>query len=181
MRHAHYINYFLQLNCLLLLALSTQAQQIAENTISFSGFIMNKDSLPVENAHLINCRNLTIVPTNESGYFRCKVLDGDSLAIIHISYQRIFVKPNPDPATKNCYYLTEQSYEISPVIIQTFEKDLARFKKNMTQISFQMKNFGKPNDYRRNIAPKSQNTYAPGFGHAQYGRGIGKQPRNKIR
>ncbi len=167
-------------SCMFFISLTSFSQQTDIDDFVFAGHVFSNDSLPIEGACIINCRSLKMAATDSTGYFRCRALPGDSLAIIHISYERIFVRP-PKERANNCHYqLQFKAYEISPVVICDYKRDLANFEKNMKQIFFQMKSFGTPVDYRRNIAPKCQNAYAPGSGNPQYGRGIGRRSGNKI-
>jgi len=46
------------------------AQNPSDSVIVFSGYILSEDSVPMENAYLINYRDTKIVMTDSTGYFK---------------------------------------------------------------------------------------------------------------
>jgi len=56
---------------LLFLSCIVYAQQPQKGkNILFQGYIFSDDSIPIENAFIINYRTSKIITTNESGYFK---------------------------------------------------------------------------------------------------------------
>lgn len=52
------------------------------------GRILAPDSVPVENAYIINYRGLLVYPCRENGQFNVRAQPGDSLMVYHISFVR---------------------------------------------------------------------------------------------
>lgn len=145
------------------------SQEHPDSTFMFSGYIFDVDSIPIEGAYLINCRTLKAVSTDNYGYFRMRVTNGDSLVINHISYMRKFVFGNSEIANKNKYYLDFRPYELSPVIVRNYEMDLANFEKNMKFIYKEIGMMDKPVDYKTGSSPLTANPYAPGASAPGFG------------
>lgn len=145
------------------------SQELPDSTIVFSGFVFEMDSVPVEGAYLLNCRTLKAVSTDNRGYFRIRIMNGDSLVINHISYQRKFVHGNSKNASENVYFLCFRPYELSPVIVKIYEYDLANFEKNMKFIYKQIGMMEKPVDYKTGGHPSTANPYAPGASAPGFG------------
>lgn len=123
------------LSLFILFSSSTFAQK-QDSTFVFSGYIFSEDSVPFENVHLINYRNLKIVTTNSNGYFKIHVQIGDSLKTNHISLEPIIVHANRNRATKNQYFTGFKSYMISPVTSNEYKREIENLSKNMKHISF---------------------------------------------
>lgn len=109
------------LTCFLLLSIIARPQT-PENLIFFSGYVFNEDSLPVENAALINFITLKTFMTNSKGYFQIFLNESDSLLINHISYERTIIKPNNHPSASNKFYLKASMNEIKTVTINYREQ-----------------------------------------------------------
>ena len=109
--------------------------QTKEDSFVFSGYIFSEDSVPFENVHLINYRNLKIVTTNSNGFFKIHVQKGDSLKTNHISLEPIIVHVNRNRATQNKYYTGFKAYMISPVTSNEYKREYENLSKNMQNIS----------------------------------------------
>ncbi len=155
--------------CLFFIVFDASSQSLPDSTILFSGYIFDSDSLPIEGAYLINCRTLKVDPTNRSGYFRTRVQPGDSLVVNHIAYGRLFVQANKKHASENTFFLNIQPYEISPVIVKSYEVDLANFERNMKLIYKQLGLMPKPIDYKTGSNLQTINPYAPGASAPGFG------------
>lgn len=144
------------------------AQTDKDSLIIFSGYIFDMDSIPVENAYLINYRTLRITATDSTGYF-CTVLNrGDSLMISHISLERKMVFANDLPGVKNKYYLEMNCHQISAISVNDFAIELARFEKNMKVIYAQMQAQGIPIGLKKDSNAPA-NAYAPGAQNIGFG------------
>jgi hypothetical protein len=143
------------ISCLMALALFVKAQ-LPDSLILFSGYVLDKDSVPIENAYLVNFRTIRYYPTNKNGFFKIWVLKGDSFMINHISFERRIIKANNNPSHQNCYLLKFEPYEIQVADIRYREIEIENFKKNMESMTFEMK-INTPT-YQRNT---ELNKYAP--------------------
>lgn len=155
--------------CLLLSFFDVFSQNAPDSTIVFSGYVLDLDSIPVEGACLLNCRTLKAVITNSSGFFRVRVQPGDSLVVNHISYKRMFIHGNNKSAVENMYFLSIHPYEISPVMVKSYDVELANFEKNMKFIYKQIGLMEKPVDYKTGGHPSTVNPYAPGASAVGFG------------
>jgi len=155
--------------CLLFIVFDTFSQTLPDSTIIFSGYVFDSDSIPVEGVYLLNCRTLMAVSTDSSGHFRTRVQPGDSLVTNHISYKRMFIHGNEKSAAENIFFLSIRPYEISPVIVKSYEVDLANFEKNMQFIYKQIGLMKKPTDYKTSYGPQTANPYAPGASTPGFG------------
>jgi hypothetical protein len=59
-----------------------------EKDFLLNGRILNPDSIPVENAYIINFRDQSVYLSRADGRFTLMVKDGDSLMVSHLSFQR---------------------------------------------------------------------------------------------
>jgi hypothetical protein len=105
--------------------------------IFFSGYVFDQDSLPVEDAVIVNFRTLKADITNKDGFFKTFVAEGDSLLINHISYDRKIIKANNHSPSVNKYYLIFSMNEIKTVSVNYREQ--VNLEKNMDIIHLQMK------------------------------------------
>jgi hypothetical protein len=108
-----------------------------DHYLFFSGYIFDEDSIPIENAVLINFRTLKSDVTNKEGFFQLFVDECDSLLINHISYERRIVKANSFPANDNKYYLALSSYELRTVSINY--REIMNLQNTMNEMKRQMK------------------------------------------
>lgn len=127
----------------ILLITSTEliAQNRPDSTFQFSGFIFDKDSIPVEGAYVINYRTMMGMVTNQDGHFSLTCQPGDSLMISHISYERkiIKIKKYDLIASPKVYYMHFAAHEMSPLIIQQNPNNMKYFAKNIDQMNKQIK------------------------------------------
>jgi len=136
-------------------AIAIKAQP-SDSLILFTGYVLDEDSVPVENALLVNYRTLKPKLTNEKGFFKMWVLKGDSLLINHISYERKIVKANNLASGLNKYCIIFSPYEIKTVNIKYRDIEMENFHKNMKLIVAEMR--GNTPYYRTGT---EYNSYAP--------------------
>lgn len=106
---------------------------------NFSGYVLNEDSLPVENAVLINYRTVRAFTTDQDGFFCLSALEGDSFKINHISYAHKVVLSNPFPADSNKIILLDEPNLIGEVDVVYHHQDMINFMNNMKLINEQLK------------------------------------------
>jgi hypothetical protein len=138
-----------------LMALIVEAQP-SDSLIIFSGYILDTDSLPIENALLVNYRTIHGNTTNEKGFFKICLQKGDSLMINHLSYERRIIKANDKPSLSNCYFLKFSPYEMKTIDVNYRNIEMENFHRNMKLINYQMR-MNTPT-YRTNT---ERNAYAP--------------------
>jgi hypothetical protein len=122
----------------MVLSLFTKAQT-PDSLIVFTGYILDKDSLPIENALLVNFRTTHCSKTNGKGFFKIWLVEGDSLMLNHISYERMVIKANNKPPSSNLYFLEFLPYEIKSVSINNMDIEMENFQQNMENANVQMK------------------------------------------
>ncbi|GET35024.1 hypothetical protein PbJCM13498_38870 [Prolixibacter bellariivorans] len=117
------------------------AQDMPDSTFRFSGFIFDKDSIPVEGAYVINYRTMMGMATNQDGHFSLTCQPGDSLMVSHISYKREIIKVNSyNPmASPKVYYMHFAAHEMSPLIVLQNPNNMKYFAKNIDQMNKQIK------------------------------------------
>ncbi|WP_423127355.1 hypothetical protein [Gaoshiqia sp. Z1-71] len=116
------------------------SQNQDEKLIIFEGYLFSEDSVPVENAYLINYRTLKIVATDSTGYFRTYLQEGDSLMINHLSLSPKIVHATAGKATENTFIVAYRNYMIKPVV--TYSLEMKYFEKNMQLLYTQLANLG---------------------------------------
>lgn len=100
------------------------------------GQIMASDSVPLENAYLINYRTYNIYASNQKGSFSIPVQPGDSLVISYISYMRKIiyadsVKNNPVIFLEiDTFFLGEIS------VFENKVDEIENMKKNMKSVNY---------------------------------------------
>ncbi|GET22202.1 hypothetical protein [Prolixibacter denitrificans] len=126
---------------LLILNTGLFAQNRPDSTFKFSGFIFDKDSIPVEGAYVINYRTMLGMVTNKDGHFSVTCEPGDSLMVSHISYERkiIKIKKYDLIASPHFYYMHFAAHEMSPLIIQQNPNNMKYFAKNIDLMNKQIK------------------------------------------
>ncbi len=137
--------------CIILIVVESQAQQTA-STIMFSGQVLDSDSIPVEQAYLVNYRTLRAYSTNSKGRFRISVQTGDSLKVIHVAYESQIVKPTENEAIIRLKF---EENMIGAVDVKYLDLELQYFNKNMKIINLQLDQMRHTN-YRNT---KVQNPY----------------------
>jgi len=142
--------------CIFMLMAFIVKAQPPDSLILFSGYILDEDSLPIENAYLVSYRTIRGYSTNEKGFFKIMLLKGDSLMINHLSYERRIIKANNDSPLKNCHYLKFSPYSIKTMDVKYRDISMENFHRNMKLINAQMRR-DMPL-YRYN---SDQNAYAP--------------------
>jgi len=134
----------------------TANAQPPDSLILFSGYVLDEDSLPIQNALLVNYRTAKGYSTNEKGFFKIWVLKGDSLKINHLSYERKIIKANNEPSRSNKFYLKFEPFEMRTIAVNYRNFEMENFRRNMELINKQMRK-NMPS-YRNNT---DQNAYAP--------------------
>ena len=76
---------------LLLILILTGFCARCQNEFNIQGRIMDKHNHPINDAYIINTRNLDKNTSRENGVFDARVLPGDSLIISHVSFFRKMV------------------------------------------------------------------------------------------
>jgi hypothetical protein len=132
----------LLLLCFLLVCMLIVAGQEVPETIVFTGYIFTEDSVPAENAHLINYRDTKIVATDSTGRFTIFVQEGDSLMINHISLQARVIHANKLKPGANKIYVGYRTYQLDAVATRGFERDYHNFEQNMKKLNRELQNLG---------------------------------------
>jgi hypothetical protein len=147
----------LALSCLLVFTLLAKAQ-LPDSLILFSGYVLDEDSIPIVNAYLISYRTMKSYTTDEKGFFKIKLLLGDSLLINHISYERKIVKANNKPPQSNSFNLKFSPYEMNSISVSNRDIELENLQQNMKSTTKQMQENTpcyKFNSGRNSYAPPS--------------------------
>ncbi|MFV0376141.1 MAG: hypothetical protein ACK5JD_02430 [Mangrovibacterium sp.] len=134
-------------------------------TILFQGYLLAEDSIPVENAYLINYRSMKVVATDSTGYFRTWAEEGDSLMINHLSLQPKVVFANKRSKNENRFRVDYRIYVIKPVVTNEYALQLKYFEKNMKLMYAQLENLGyQPNVSRSlRMSPYNPDEMDPGL------------------
>ena len=135
--------------CFSLIALQVFAQEYApKRIIPFQGYLLADDSIPVENAYLINYRTMKVVTTDSTGYFKTWVEEGDSLMINHLALQPKVIHANNKSKFGNRIRVDYRIYAIQPVVTNEYALQMKYFEKNMKILYAQLENLG----YHPNIS-----------------------------
>jgi hypothetical protein len=145
----------LAISCLMILALSAYTQP-PDSLIIFSGYVLDEDSLPVENALLVNFRTVRGYSTNAKGFFKIWLAVDDSLVINHISYEQKIIKANINPPQLNRFIIKFSPYEISSVEVSNRDIEMENLEKTLKSTNYQMRM--KTPTYLTN---SERNVYAP--------------------
>ncbi len=115
----------------------------------FEGYVYFEDSIPVENAYIINYRNQKIVTTDSLGYFKTSYIEGDSLMINHISLSPRVVYSNLNSARENTYYIDYKIYTLQTCVMRTEGQgvNIDNFNRNIQVIYKSIEKLG----YKRNM------------------------------
>ncbi|WP_423127382.1 hypothetical protein [Gaoshiqia sp. Z1-71] len=119
---------------LIVLNIHLFGQVIQQEAFLFEGYVFTEDSIPLENAHLINYRTTKIVTTNHQGLFRTSVFEGDSLKINHVSMSPVTIHARKPADRQNKYYLPYRTYLINPMSMPTYQKEYEHSENNAEQI-----------------------------------------------
>lgn len=87
-----------------------------------TGYLIDEGGMPIADAYVINYRNMYHVVSKRDGSFKISVMEGDSLCISHISFDRIAIHPNRMDST---YVLKIAEYRTSPILIDVEVKPLS--------------------------------------------------------
>ncbi len=141
--HSHRNKYIFFI-ALFLTIIGTAKIEAQDSTKVFEGYIYAEDSLPVENAYVINYRTQKIVMTDENGYFHTPMLEGDSLMVNHISLSPTVIHANNGPAFLNVYIVDFRVYTLKTCVLRSQDKtpDLKNFETNMAKIYDSLKKEG---------------------------------------
>ena len=119
------------------LSLYTAAQdqnQQPTGTVVFHGYIFTEDSVPVEDAFLINYRTSKIVTTDKKGYFKTLLLQGDSLMINHLSLSpKVIYAEKADSETIKVY-VPYRTYILKAISSGNYEKEKKNVDESMKQV-----------------------------------------------
>jgi len=116
---------------LLFLSCIVYAQQPQKGkNILFQGYIFSDDSIPIENAFIINYRTSKIITTNESGYFKTLLHKGDSLMINHVSLAPKVLYFNSDVSETIRVYVPYRTYLLKVINKGEYEKQKKNIDKN---------------------------------------------------
>lgn len=102
---------------------------------NFTGRIIDTDSIPVEHAYLVNYRSLRAYATDINGHFKIPVQTGDSLKLVHVSYESKIIKPN---VKDTCIIVDYEENMIGAVTVKSVDLELKYFYKNWETIRLQM-------------------------------------------
>ena len=134
-----------------------QAQQ--DSILVFSGYIFSEDSVPVENAYLINYRDTKIVATDSTGYFKTFAQYGDSLMINHLSLQPKVIHAEKGRANSNKFYVNFRNYNIRTIATRSYSLDYYHFEQNIKKLYRDLEKLGLRNASA--VRRSSGNPYNP--------------------
>ena len=123
------------------------AQTRSDSVVVFSGYILTEDSIPVENAYLINYRDTKIVATDSSGYFKTYARMGDSLMINHLTLQPRVIHAKEGKARSNKFYVNYRNYQLQTIATRSFSLDYCYFEKNIKKIYADLERLGLRNPH----------------------------------
>ena len=118
---------------LLFFSILAEAQNPVE-TFLFSGYIFSEDSVPVENAHLINYRDTKIVTTDSTGRFSIFVQPDDSLMINHLSLQPMVIHANKGKTSSNLFFVGYRIYQLKTVASNNYNIEYHYFEQNIKKL-----------------------------------------------
>lgn len=114
---------------------SVFGQDPETKSIVLEGYIFSEDSVPVENAHLINYRTSKIVTTNKDGYFRVGIHTGDSLMVNHLSLTpKVLYTDKSRKNEKISVYIPYRTYIIKAISSGNYEKETKNMEESMKQV-----------------------------------------------
>jgi len=151
---------------LLFLSCLVYAQQtIKEKNILYQGYIYTEDSIPVENAFIINYRTSKIITTNSSGYFKTLLYKGDSLMINHVSLAPRIIYFNSDVSQTVKVYIPYRTYLLKVINKGEYEKQKNNVEKNTETVKkdIQKQIYIKNIHHSGNINPYNNDINNPGI------------------
>ena len=112
---------------------AAQNQQPKENVI-LQGYVFTEDSVPVENAFLINYRTSRIITTDHKGYFKSFVAQGDSLMINHVSLApKVLYVISSNPGLEKVY-VPYRTYILKAISTGNYEKERQNVEESMKEV-----------------------------------------------
>jgi len=156
------ILFIIQLLFLSCIIYAQQPQK--EENILYQGYVFSDDSLPVENAFIINYRTSKIITTNKSGYFKTLVHKGDSLMINHVSLAPKVLYFNSNVSQTVKVYVPYRTYLLRVIHKGEYEKQKKNIEKNTETVKKDIeKQIYIKNIHRNgNINPYDDDTNNPG-------------------
>ena len=157
------ILFILQLLFVSCIVYAQQPQK--EKNILYQGYIYTDDSIPVENAFIINYRTSKIITTNESGYFKTLLHKGDSLMINHVSLAPKVVYFNSDVSQTVNVYVPYRTYLLKVINKNEYEKQKKNVDKNTKAVKkdIQKQIYIKNIHRTGNVNPYDDKTNNPGI------------------
>ncbi|RKD85172.1 hypothetical protein [Mangrovibacterium diazotrophicum] len=133
--------------------------------VAFDGYLLLEDSIPVENAFLINYRTMKIVATDSTGYFKTFAQPGDSLMINHLSLAPQIVHVGESPTKKQKIEVAYRTYMIRPVISNSYSYEMKNFEHNMEKLYAELRSLGYHPDRARSVRlnPYNPDEFNPGL------------------
>jgi len=120
---------------ILLISAGLQAQETGKKSFILEGYLFSEDSVPAENAHLINYRTSRIVTTNSKGFFRLNVLQGDSLMVNHVSLMPKVIYTDHLSANQGIrIYVPYRTYVLKAIRSGNYEKEKEHLDESMKQV-----------------------------------------------
>jgi hypothetical protein len=116
------------------------SQEPIKKEILLEGYIFTEDSLPVESAYLINYRTSKIAASNNKGFFRITLQQGDSIMINHISLtpKVIYAEKLKNEITK--IYIPYRTYILKAISSGIYEKEKKNVDESMKQVKKDIQN-----------------------------------------
>ncbi|WP_170111369.1 hypothetical protein [Mangrovibacterium marinum] len=127
--------------CIVTVRLFAQTDDKAK-LVNFDGYLMLEDSIPVENAYLINYRSMKIVATDSTGYFKTLAQPGDSLMVNHLTLEPQIIHVPESPARKPIIPVNYRIYRIAPVVTNSYQYQMKNFEKNMKKMYAELHELG---------------------------------------
>lgn len=110
--------------------------------VVFDGYLLIEDSIPAENAFLINYRTMKIVATDSTGYFKTYAQAGDSLMINHLSLAPKVIHVPESPVKSQKIRVDYRTYMIQPVVTNSYKYQMKNFEKNMEKMYAELRSLG---------------------------------------
>ena len=117
------------------------SQEPTKKEFQLEGYIFTEDSLPVENAHLINYRTSRIVTTNNKGFFRTSLQQGDSLMVNHVSLTPMIIYTGTKMKNEAIkIYIPYRTYVLKAISSGNYEKEKENVEESMKQVKKDIEN-----------------------------------------
>ena len=120
---------------LLFISLQAFSQEPKKNMFQLEGYIFSEDSVPAENAHLINYRTSKIVTTDSKGFFRTSLQQGDSLMVNHVSLTPMIIYTGTKMKNEAIrIYVPYRTYVLKAISSGNYEKEKEHVEESMKQV-----------------------------------------------